>query len=103
MQQRGSGEPRHQRRILDRIPKPEAAPAERVIGPVRSASDADGQAHPGTEHPRTNPARPSRVDASLQQRGNRERKCDRESDIAEVQERRVKCEAWILQNWIEIL
>src|SRR6516164_10732616 len=102
MQQRGSGEPRHQRRILDRIPKPETAPAKRVMGPVRSASDADRQAHPGAKHPRTNPARPSRVDASLQQRGDRERECNRETDIAEVEERRMKSETGILQDRVEI-
>ena len=60
------------------------------------------QAHPGGEHPRPHPARPGRVDAAFQQRRNRKGEGDREADIAEIEERRMKGEAGILQNRIEI-
>ena len=72
MEQRRTGEPRHQRGVLDRIPEPVAAPAELVIGPVRAAGDAERQAHPGAEHPRPHPARPGGVDAAFEQRGDGE-------------------------------
>jgi len=71
-------------------------------GPIRAASDAERQAHPGAEHPGPHPPRPRRVDASFEQGGDREGKCDREADIAEVEHRRVEGEARILQDWVEI-
>ena len=37
MDQRGRDQPRHQRGVLHRIPEPEAAPAELVIGPPGAA------------------------------------------------------------------
>ena len=102
MQQRCAGKPRHQRGIFDRIPEPEAAPAQHVIGPVRAAGDPERQAHPGAEHPRPHPARPGGVDAAFQQRRNREREGDREADIAEIKQRRMKGEARVLQDGIEV-
>ena len=48
----GAGEPRHQRSVLDRVPEPEAAPAERVIGPVGAHRDAERQEAPGDQRER---------------------------------------------------
>ena len=99
---RRAGEPRHQRSILDRIPKPITAPAELVIGPIRAAGDAERQAHPGAEHPRPHPACPGGIDAAFEQRCDGEGEGDREADIAEIEERRMKGEAGILQDRIEV-
>src|SRR3981189_2942652 len=43
----GGAPPRLERRLLHRIPDPPAAPAERVVRPVRAHSDAECQEHPG--------------------------------------------------------
>ena len=63
-------QPRHQRGVLDRVPEPEAAPAELVIGPVGAHRDAEGEEHPGGQRPRPHPARPGGVDPALDQRGD---------------------------------
>ena len=97
MQQRGAGEPGHQRGVLDRIPEPEAAPAERVIGPVGAHRDAKRQEDPGDQRPGPHEARPGGVDASADQRRRREGEDDREADIAEVEQRRMDREAGVLQ------
>ena len=102
MQQRGAGEPRHQRGVLDRVPEPEAAPAERVIGPVRAHGDAEREEHPGHQRPRPHPARPGGVDAAFDQRGDGEGERDREADIAEIEQRRMDGEAGVLQDRIEV-
>src|SRR5205814_1536820 len=43
MNERGADEPRHERRILDRIPEPPAAPAQLVIRPCAAEHDAAGE------------------------------------------------------------
>ena len=42
----GAHQPRHERRILDRIPEPPAAPAEFVVRPPAAERDADGEKRP---------------------------------------------------------
>ena len=100
--ERRAGDPGHQRGVLDRIPEPEAAPAERVIGPIRPHRDAERQRDPGEERPGANDPRPGGVDASANERRGGERKHDREADIAEIEQRRMDREAGVLQNRIEI-
>ena len=97
-----AGEPRHEGGVLDRIPEPEAAPAERVIGPEGAGGDAEREEAPGDERERTDEARPGRVDAALDQRRGGERIDDREADIAEIEQRRMDREAGVLQNRIEV-
>ena len=102
MQQRGASDPRHQRRILDWIPEPPAAPAKFVIGPVGAHRDAEREKHPGGKRPGPHPACPGRIDAAFDQRCDRERKGNREPDIAEIKQRRMHREADILQDRIEV-
>jgi hypothetical protein len=85
----GPGEPGHEGRVLDRVPEPEAAPAERVIGPEGAGGDAEGQEAPGDEGERPDEARPGGVDPALDQRGGGEGIDDREADIAEIEHRRM--------------
>ena len=56
--QRGADQPRHERRVLDRIPEPPAAPAELVVSPPAAERDADGEEQPRDRRPRPHPARP---------------------------------------------
>ena len=103
MEQRGAGEPRHERRVLDRVPEPPAAPAELVVGPVAAERDAEAQRAPGGERPGPHPARPAGVDPALDQRGDREGEGHREADIAGVEHRRVGGERQVLQDRVEAL
>ena len=102
MQQRRGGEPRHQRGVLHRVPEPPAAPAERVIGPVRAHGDAEREEDPGQQRPRPHPARPGGIDAAVDERGDGEGERDREADIADIEQRRMNREARILQDRVEI-
>ena len=95
-------EPGHEARVLDRVPEPEAAPAELVVGPPGAERDADGQEHPGGERPGPDPARPGGVDPPLDQRGDGEGEGHREADIAEVEEGRVEGEARVLQQRVQV-
>ena len=53
------------------------------------------------ENPGPDPARPARIDAAFDQRGDGERKGHREADIADIEQRRMEGEAGILQHRIE--
>src|SRR5262249_56899925 len=97
MQQRGPGKPRHERGVLDRIPEPPAAPAERVVGPIRAHGDAEGEKYPGKERPRADPARPGGIDAAVDQRRHREGERNREADVTEVEQRWMDGEAGVLK------
>ena len=66
MNQRGADQPRHERRVLNRIPEPPAAPAELVVSPQTSQRDAEGQKHPGDGGPWPRPARPGRVELAAE-------------------------------------
>ena len=101
MEQRGRRQPRHQRRVLDRIPEPPAAPAQLVIGPIAAGGDPQRQEHPGTQYPRPHRAGEGRADVARQQRADREGECDGEPDIAGVKRRRVEGEAGVLQQRVE--
>ena len=46
VQERGAGQPRQQRRVLDRVPGPVAAPAQLGVGPARAEQDADAEEEP---------------------------------------------------------
>src|SRR5208282_6263499 len=97
-----AGEPRHEGRVLDRIPEPEPAPAERVIGPEGAGRDAERQEAPGDKREWPHEARPRRIDAALDQRRGGEGIDDRETDITEIQQRRMDREARVLENGIEV-
>ena len=102
VQQRGRHQPRHEGGVLDRIPEPVPAPAELVIGPPGTQRDTRRQRAPGEQRPRPDPARPGRVHPAFDQRRHGEGERRREPDIAEIEQRRVECEAGILQQRVEI-
>src|SRR5271155_4611783 len=102
MDERRAGEPRHEGGVLNRVPEPEAAPAERVIGPEGAGGDAEREEAPGDEREGPHETRPRRVDAALDQRRGGERIDDREADIAEIKQWRMDRQAWVLQNRIEV-
>src|SRR5579875_3516146 len=100
MDERGADEPRHEGRVLDRVPEPPAAPAERVIGPPASHRDADGQGAPGGKAPWPNPARPGGIDPAFDQRGDGEGYLYKQKAADEIKKRRMEGEAGVLQHRI---
>ena len=51
VQERGAGEPRQERRVLDGIPGPVAAPSELDVRPPHAERDADREEEPGEQRP----------------------------------------------------
>ena len=51
VEERRAGEPREERRVLDRIPRPVAAPSQLDVRPPHAERDADGEEEPGDERP----------------------------------------------------
>ena len=101
MQQCSARDPRHERRIFDRIPEPPAAPAKRIIRPGATKRDPNGEEAPRRQHPGPHPTRPASVDLSIDQRCHRERKRHRKTDITQIKKRRMDRESWVLQYWIK--
>ena len=89
MDERGADQPRHERGVLHRIPEPEAAPAELVVGPPASERDAAGEEGPGDRRPRARPARPHLIESALEHRRAGEGERHREPDVAGVEDRRM--------------
>ena len=86
----GAGEPRQERRVLDRVPRPVAAPAEHLVAPPRPEHDADGEEAPREQRPAAGLDEPPLADPAGDQRGDRERERHGEPDVAEVEHRRVE-------------
>ena len=97
VQERGRREPRHQRRVLDRVPRVVAAPADLDVRPVRAEQLADAEERPRGERPAARRDDPALVGAAREQRAHRERERDRQPDVAEVEQRRVREHVRVLQ------
>ena len=103
MEQRGARKPGHEGGVLDRIPEPETAPAELVIGPPRAHGDAEREAHPGGKRPGSDPARPGGVDTAVDQGGDGKGEGHGEADIAGIEEGRVEGERRVLKDRVQPL
>ena len=95
-------QPGHERRVLDRVPEPPAAPAELVVRPPAAEHDAAGEEAPRERRPRPRPARPRGVEPAAEQRRDREREGDREPDVAHVEQRRMEHHARVLQQRVQV-
>ena len=89
VQEGGAGQPRHQRRVLDGVPAPVAAPPELRVGPARTQQDAYAEQQPGREGEAPDSFDPVGVESSRQQRADTERERDRRERVARVEHRRV--------------
>ena len=97
MQERGRGKPRHQRGVLDRIPRVVAAPAHLDVGPVRAEQLPEAEERPRGKRPPARRNEPALVGLAREHRAGRERERDRQPDIAEVQHRRVRNHVRVLE------
>ena len=83
-----AGEPREQRRVLDRVPRPVAAPPEHLVAPPRAEQDADREEAPRDERRPARIGEPSLAEPPGDERGDREHERHREPDVAEIEHRR---------------
>ncbi len=101
VQERGAGQPGHQRGVLHRIPGPVAAPAQLDVGPVGTEQHAGAQRGPGEQRPAPSGAEPDVAGAAGDQCGDGEGEGDRECDVADVQRRRVDHHPVVLELRVE--
>ena len=87
---RGGGQPRQQAGVLDRVPRPHAAPAEHLVAPPAAEQDADREERPREQRPAPRLHQPALADPPGDQRGDGERERHRHADVAEVEDRRVE-------------
>ena len=97
VQERGRGEPRHERSVLHRVPRVVPAPADLDVGPVSAEELPDAEERPGGERPAPCRDDPPLVGAARKQRAHRERERDRQPDVAQVEQRRVREHVGVLQ------
>ena len=102
MDQCGADQPGQEGGVFDRVPKPPAAPAQFVIRPPGTHRNADRQANPGRGGPGPRPARPGGVKPAIEQGGDGKSKRHRHADVTHVQHGRVKHQAGVLQQRIQI-
>ena len=74
VKERGGREPRHQRGVLDRIPRVVAAPADLDVRPVRAEQLADAEERPGRERESARRDEPALVRPAGQERARRRRR-----------------------------
>src|SRR5688572_13500770 len=102
MDQRGANEPRHERSVFNGIPEPPTAPSELVVCPETSKCDAASEKHPRYGGPWPRPARPRGIKPSADQRRDRKRKRNRETDVTHVKHWRMRDHRGVLEQGIEI-
>ena len=77
-------------RVLDRVPRPVAAPAEDLVAPPGAEDDADGEEAPGEQGPAPGLDQPALADPAGDEAAHGEGEGDGEADEAEVEQRRVE-------------
>ena len=90
MDERRAGQPRQEGRVLDRVPGPVAAPAEGLVAPPRTEHDAEGEVPPRQHGPPAGGDQPALTDPAGDERRDRERERHRESDITQIEDRRME-------------
>src|SRR5215207_10581775 len=102
MYEGSSHQPRHERRVLDGIPEPPAAPAELVVSPKTSEGNAASQKHPGDRGPWPRPACPGCVEPAADQCGDCKSESHGEPDVAHVKHWWMGDHGRILEQGIQV-
>src|SRR5882757_3335499 len=102
MDERGADQPRHERRVLHRIPEPPTAPAEFVVRPPTAEGDSDGLEQPRKNGPWPGPLGPRLIEPSLEHGRNGKRERDGKSDVSRVQHGRMNGEREVLQYRVQV-
>ena len=103
MQQGRARQPRHERGVFYRIPKPKTAPTQFVIGPIRTERDAQSQKNPSRQNPRAHAARPILPVFFSGERGQRKSISHRKAYISGIEQWWMRGQSGILQNRCEPL
>src|SRR5829696_2910826 len=102
MYQCSSDEPGHERRVLDGIPEPPAAPAELVVSPKTSQRDAASKKHPRHRGPWPRPACPRCIEPAAYQCGDCKSESYREPDVAHIKHWWMRDHGRVLEQRIQV-
>ena len=86
----GRGDPRHERGVFHRVPRPHAAPPEHLVAPPAPEDDSEREEAEGEQRPPSRGEQPALTETTSHERGDRERKRHGHADVPEVQKRRVE-------------
>ena len=101
MQVGRAGQPREERGVLHRVPRPVAAPPQDLVRPPGAQQDPHRQAAPGHERPAAGLQQPALPHATRGQRRHRQGERHGEAHIAQVEHRRVeRHEDVVLEQWV---
>ena len=89
--------------VLDRIPRPVAAPPELFVRPDHPERQAERQEQPAEHRPAADGAQPRVVEVPGDERRDAERERDRHPDEAGVERRRVNRHVEVLQQRVQPL
>ncbi len=101
VQKRRPRQPRHQARILNRVPTPVPAPPQHAISPVRAQKDPARQKQPRHHRPSPRNVDPLLARIPHHQRPQRKRKRHRKSHIPQIKHRGMNHHLRILQQRIQ--
>src|SRR3990167_4252836 len=90
-------EPRHERRVLDRVPRPVSAPSELEVGPARPQQEPHTQEGPGEERPFTGVLYPFVPQLPAEQSAHAEGERHAHADVAKVKRHRVYGHVCVLE------
>ena len=98
---RARGQKRHERRVLDGVPRPVAAPAELLVRPDHPQRVSDPEEHPGEEGPAATGDDPFGIEPPGHKCGDREGEWHGAADEAGVERRRVDDHPVVLQERVQ--
>ena len=98
----GHHQPRHEGGVLDRVPRPVAAPSQNLVGPARTEQIAEREKEPRKDRPAARGANPSVVELARDERAAGERERHRRADVAGVERRRMDRHPVVLQQRVEV-
>ena len=103
MQQHRRQQPGHEGGVLDRVPAPEAAPAQHFVGPIAADEDACAEESPGDEQPVARRFQPVEALFAFQQRAERIDEGHGQQRIADEDNRRMYGHPGVLQQRVKAL
>ncbi len=103
MQVGGHHQPRHEGGVLDRVPRPVAAPSQDFVGPSRAEQIAEGKKEPREDRPAARGANPAVVERPVISARGAERERHARTDVAGVERRRMNRHPVVLQQRIQVL
>ena len=101
VKKRGGGEPGHERRVFDRVPRPVSSPAELKVGPPGSEKKTGAQEHPGKKGVLSRVPYPPPSEFPAEKRPYAESERNGDSHVPDVKRKGMNGHVAVLENRVE--